>query len=423
MNVKANNPNLKSWVEVPANSDFPIQNLPFGIFQKKGLPPRVGSAIGNFVIDLVVLAEHKFFDDLDFDKKVFDNRFLNDFIALGKPKTLAARDRLAEILDTDYEEWDAHELAEYFLYPMAEVEMLMPLQVGNYTDFYSSLEHATNVGIMFRGPENALMPNWKHMPIGYHGRASSIVASGTPIRRPKGQTMPDGAEKPVFGASKQLDIELEMAFVIGKDTALGDSVSTAVAEEYIFGLMLFNDWSARDIQKWEYQPLGPFLGKNFGSTVSPWVVVLEALEPFRVNGPAQDPEPLDYLKYSGSKNYDIQLEVILKAENGAEKVVSRSNFKYMYWSMCQQLAHHTVNGCNIRIGDLYASGTISGPTPDSFGSLLELTWKGTKPIVLPDGTERKFLLDGDTIILCGWAEKNGVKIGFGEASGQILPAK
>lgn len=235
--------------------------------------------------------------------------------------------------------------------------------------------------------------------------------------------MPDGAEKPVFGASKQLDIELEMAFVIGKDTALGDSVSTAVAEEYIFGLMLFNDWSARDIQKWEYQPLGPFLGKNFGSTVSPWVVVLEALEPFRVNGPAQDPEPLDYLKYSGSKNYDIQLEVILKAENGAEKVVSRSNFKYMYWSMCQQLAHHTVNGCNIRIGDLYASGTISGPTPDSFGSLLELTWKGTKPIVLPDGTERKFLLDGDTIILCGWAEKNGVKIGFGEASGQILPAK
>lgn len=422
MNSKANNPKLRSWVEVSPDSDFPIQNLPFGIFQKAGLPPRACSAIGNYVIDLVVLAEHKFFDNLNFDTKVFENRFLNDFICLGKSVAASVRDRLSEILDTDFEEWDAHELADFFLYPMDSVQMLMPLRIGNYTDFYSSLEHATNVGIMFRGADNALMPNWKHLPIGYHGRASSIVVSGTSIRRPKGQTMPDGANEPVFGESRQLDFELEMAFVVGKETALGQAVPIADAEDYIFGLMLFNDWSARDIQKWEYQPLGPFLGKNFGSTVSPWIVTLDALEPFRTDGPAQEPQPLPYLRFGGKKNFDIRLEVFIKAANGSERVLSQSNFKYLYWNMCQQLAHHTVNGCNICVGDLYASGTISGPSPDSFGSMLELTWKGTRPITLPDGSQRKFLEDGDTVILRAWCEKDGLRIGFGEASGTILPA-
>ncbi|HMR44911.1 MAG TPA: fumarylacetoacetase, partial [Saprospiraceae bacterium] len=309
------------------------------------------------------------------------------------------------------------------LYPMAQVNMLMPVNVGDYTDFYSSIEHATNVGIMFRGKENALMPNWKHLPVGYHGRASSIVVSGTPIHRPCGQTMPDGAESPVYGPSRQMDFELEMGFIVGKNSDLSTQISTQKAEDYIFGMVLFNDWSARDIQKWEYVPLGPFLGKNFGSTVSPWVVTLEALEPFRVQGPEQEPEVLPYLQFSGKKNYDINLEVSIQPESGAAQTISRSNFKYMYWNMCQQLAHHTVNGCNVRVGDLYASGTISGPTEDSYGSMLEIAWKGTKPVKMPDGSERKFLLDGDTVIMKGWAEKKGIRIGFGAAVGKILPAK
>ncbi len=423
MSIKTNDPKLKSWVQVSADSDFPIQNLPFGIFQYKDLQPRVGSAIGNFVIDMVVLYEHGFFDDMGFGKEIFENKYLNDFIGLGKEKTAAVRQRLSEILDTDFEEWDAHELAEYFLYPMAQVNMLMPVNVGDYTDFYSSIEHATNVGIMFRGKENALMPNWKHLPVGYHGRASSIVVSGTPIHRPCGQTMPDGAESPVYGPSRQMDFELEMGFIVGKNSDLSTQISTQKAEDYIFGMVLFNDWSARDIQKWEYVPLGPFLGKNFGSTVSPWVVTLEALEPFRVQGPEQEPEVLPYLQFSGKKNYDINLEVSIQPESGAAQTISRSNFKYMYWNMCQQLAHHTVNGCNVRVGDLYASGTISGPTEDSYGSMLEIAWKGTKPVKMPDGSERKFLLDGDTVIMKGWAEKKGIRIGFGAAVGKILPAK
>jgi len=299
------------------------------------------------------------------------------------------------------------------------VKMLLPVQIGDYTDFYSSREHATNVGIMFRDPANALLPNWLQLPVGYHGRASSIVVSGTDIHRPKGQTMPEGADKPVFGPTKQLDFELEMAFVIGKETAMGQTILTSDADDYIFGLMLFNDWSARDIQKWEYVPLGPFLAKNFASTVSPWIVTLEALEPFRVSGPEQEPEVLPYLKYDGNKNYDINLSIDIISESGAAKKISTSNFKYMYWNMCQQLAHHTSNGCNVRIGDLMASGTISGPTPDSFGSMLEICWKGTKPINLPDGTERKFILDGDTVVMKGWCQKEEVRIGFGECAGKV----
>ena len=417
--IKANNPSLTSWVEVPEGSDFPIQNLPFGVFKTPGLRPRLCTAIGNFVADLQVLSEHGFFDDLNMDKAVFAQSYLNDFIACGKEKTSAVRNRLSEILDNDLDDWDASELAAYFLHPMEEVEMMMPIKVGDYTDFYSSREHATNVGTMFRGKENALMPNWLHLPVGYHGRASSIVVSGTPIHRPNGQQIPQDAESPVFGPSKLMDFELEMAFVVGKETKIGSSVSITEAEDHIFGMMLFNDWSARDIQKWEYVPLGPFLGKSFASTVSPWIVTLDALEPFRVSGPVQEPTPLPYLQIEGDRSFDIQLQVDLQAEGQPATSICRSNFKYLYWNMAQQLAHHTVNGCNINIGDMMASGTISGPTPDSYGSMLELTWRGSKPIQLPDGSERKFINDGDTIIVRGWCEKDGIRIGFGEASGKV----
>jgi fumarylacetoacetase len=298
----------------------------------------------------------------------------------------------------------------------------MPVRISNYTDFYSSEEHATNVGTMFRDPKNALLPNWKHLPVGYHGRASSIVVSGTNIHRPKGQIKPPDAEFPVFCPSRKMDFELEVAFITCSETKLGQSITTKEAEEHIFGFVLFNDWSARDIQQWEYVPLGPFLGKNFGSTVSPWIVTMDALEPFRVAGPEQFPHVLPYLTFEGAKNFDLQLEVFLQPEKGEAVTVCRSNFKYLYWNVSQQLAHHTVNGCNIQVGDLYASGTISGPSPGSYGSMLELTWNGQKPLQMPDGTERKFIEDGDTVIIKAVAEKDGVRIGFGECKGKILPA-
>lgn len=306
---------------------------------------------------------------------------------------------------------------------MEEATMHMPVKVPNYTDFYSSEEHATNVGTMFRDPDNALLPNWKHIPVGYHGRASSIVPSGVDIHRPKGQTKAPDADKPSFGPCKRMDFELEMAFITGKENGLGNGVSTDNAEEFIFGFVLFNDWSARDIQVWEYVPLGPFLAKNFASSISPWIVTLDALEPFRVAGPKQDPKVLPYLEYKGEKNFDINLQVALQPEGGEENVICNSNFKHMYWNVNQQLAHHTVNGCNLQVGDMYASGTISGPTPDSYGSMLELAWKGTKPVKLSDGTERKFIEDGDTVIMRGHAEKNGLRIGFGEVRSKVLPAK
>lgn len=420
--IKANDPSLRSWVDVPADSDFPIQNLPFGVFQTGELSPRLCTAIGDRVADLLVLAEHGFFEDLNIDRQIFAQSSINAFIALGKEKTRAVRLRLSQILDQDLDEWDASELAGFFLHKQEEVQMLLPVEVGDYTDFYSSKEHATNVGSMFRDPENALLPNWLHLPVGYHGRASSIVVSGTPIRRPKGQMLPVGAEQPVFGPSRLLDFELEMAFVVGRSTQLGQAVPVNEAEDYIFGLMLFNDWSARDLQKWEYVPLGPFLGKNFASTVSPWVVTLDALEPFRTPGPAQDPRPLPYLQSEGDRSFDLQLEVQIQPAGGSAQTVCVSNFKYLYWNMCQQLAHQTVNGCNIKIGDLCASGTISGPTPDSYGSMLELSWRGSKPITMADGSERAFLRDGDTVIMRGFGRRDDIRIGFGEARGTILPA-
>ncbi|NBW34533.1 MAG: fumarylacetoacetase [Cytophagia bacterium] len=418
--IDANHPSLKSWVEVPKGSDFPIQNLPFGIFKTKYLSAVAGVAIGNHIIDLVYLHENGYLDGLGLPSGIFNQKYLNDFFALGRKMISAVRNRVSELLRHDNDELNVA-VREIALIPMSEAQLLMPVRIGNYTDFYSSEEHATNVGSMFRDPKNALLPNWKHLPVGYHGRASSIVVSGTNLHRPKGQIKPVDAELPLFSPSKKVDFELEVAFITCTETKLGSSITTQQAEEHIAGLVLFNDWSARDIQQWEYVPLGPFLAKNFGSTMSPWVVTLDALEPFRVNGPDQNPQVLPYLAYQGARNFDIQLDVFLQTDRSEATTISRSNFKYMYWNMCQQLAHHTVNGCNIQVGDLYASGTISGPSPGSYGSMLELTWNGQKPLQMPDGSERKFIEDGDTVLIKGFAEKEGVRIGFGECKGKILP--
>ncbi|HEY4798975.1 MAG TPA: fumarylacetoacetase [Bacteroidia bacterium] len=418
---------MPSWIEVKKDSDFPIQNLPFGIFKTKTLLPRAGIAIGEYVLDLAELKKTGVFNKLNFDTNVFAKSSLNSFISLGKKTTGAVRARVAKLLDEKNPELrDDEKTKAKVLHKMSEVQMLLPVEIKDYTDFYSSMEHARNVGMMFRDPANALLPNWKHLPVGYHGRSSSIVVSGTDFHRPKGQMKPADSEQPVFGASKQLDFELEMGFIIHKETKMGESIPVKDAEDYIFGMVIFNDWSARDIQSWEYVPLGPFLGKNFCSSISPWVVTMDALEPFRTASPKQDVAVLPYLQTKNATTFDINLEVFIQPETKNNKpettVVSKSNFKYLYWNMAQQLAHHTVNGCNIRVGDLMASGTISGPDPGSFGSMLELTWRGTKPIKLADGSERKFLNDQDTVIMHAFAEKENVRIGFGEVRGKVLPA-
>lgn len=421
---KAHNPERASWVNVPAGSDFTLQNLPYGIFRTSGKKPRVGVAIGEHILDLAFLFKKGYLDQLFLNENVFRSRSLNKFIRLGKPYWTLTRNRIAELLDEDNPELrDNKSDADKALVPMKKATLLMPVQVPNYTDFYSSMEHATNVGKMFRPDGEPLLPNWKHLPVGYHGRASSIVISGTPVRRPKGQTMPDNATQPIFGPCRNLDFELEMAFVIGRENPMGTPVNINDAEDHIFGMLVFNDWSARDIQRWEYVPLGPFLSKNFASSVSPWIVPMEALEPFRCAGPEQDPEVLPYLQTEGEHAFDIQLEVYIQTENGSQTLICESNFKYLYWSMAQQLAHHTVGGCNMQVGDLCASGTISGKEPHSFGSMLELTWKGTHPLVLADGSERKFLQDGDTVIMKAFCKKGNLRIGFGEVSGKVLPAQ
>ncbi len=412
-----------SWIEVPGGSDFPLNNLPYGIFSEDGSPSHACTRIGDTVIDLHELCRQNFLPRLKVDPDLFARKSLNDFIALGKPVWKALREELTELFNAANPELrDNTAWHPFILKPAERCTMNLPVQPGDYTDFYSSIEHATNVGMMFRDPANALLPNWRHLPVGYHGRSSSIVVSGTRVHRPKGQTKNDDALLPQFGPTRQLDFELEMAFITGKETPLGSSVSTKEAEDHIFGVVLFNDLSARDIQKWEYVPLGPFLAKNFGSVVSPWIVTLEALEPFRVAGPVQEPEVLPYLQFEGNHNFNINLEVFIQARGGAEYRVCRSNFRYMYWNMAQQLAHQTVNGCNIRVGDLYGSGTISGPAPDSYGSMLEITWKGTRPVTMPDGSRRTFLEDHDTVIMRGYCEKDGLRIGFGEAVTTILPA-
>ena len=415
---------MKSFINYPQNSDFSIHNIPFGVavFNREYI--ACCTRIGDLVIDLATLYDYGFFDEIEgLNENVFEAYTINEFIELGKPITNAVRLKIQELLLEGSSLSHDEKTIEECFYDLDKVQMMMPLHVQNYTDFYSSIEHATNVGKMFRDPANALLPNWKHLPVGYHGRASSIVVSGINFHRPKGQMKPADAEKPIFGASKQLDFELEMAFVLNKNTEIGESISTQEAEDAIFGMVIFNDWSARDIQSWEYVPLGPFLGKNFCSSISPWVVTLEALEPFRTASPKQEPEVLDYLKFEGDKNFDINLEVYLQPENGEENLICTSNYKYMYWNMAQQLAHHTINGCNVEVGDLYASGTISGSEPNSFGSMLELTWRGQNPLKLSDGTERKFIEDHDTIIMRGFSEKDGIRVGFGEVKGKVLPAK
>jgi fumarylacetoacetase len=425
--IEANNPSLNSWLEVPDDSDFPIQNLPFGIFSTSSLSPRSGVAIGGNVLNLSALYAAGFLTtstELPFTESDYAASNLNPIINYGKAATRALRSRLSFLLNSDSSELrDAQDSHASTIIPLSSVTMHLPVNVGDYTDCYSSEDHARNVGKMFRDPENALLPNWKHMPVAYHGRASSIVVSGTPITRPHGQLKPSETEPPIFGASRLLDFELEMAFITHPGKPLGNPISTEEANDYIFGLVLFNDWSARDIQKWEYIPLGPFLGKNFASSISPWIVTLDALEPYSVSGPDQEPKVLPYLEYSGNSHYDIDLEVEIIPENGDAKVVCRSNFKHMYWNMRQQLAHHTVNGCNIRGGDMIASGTISGPEEGSFGSMLEISWKGTKPVDMPDGTQRRFINDGDTVIMRGSQKTaSGISIGFGEVSGKLLPA-
>ena len=411
---------MKSWLKVSSKSDFSIYNLPFGIFSTNKKNKRIGVAIGDHVIDLYACNSLDLFKDLHIESHVFKNSFLNNFIELGKGITSKVREILQSELTND------NSLIKHnsnCIIPIDSVEMHLPVNIGDYTDFYSSIEHASNIGSMFRDPSNPLLPNWKHLPVGYHGRASSIIVSGKNIHRPKGQIMPLDSETPIFSSSNRVDFELEMGYIIGKNSSLGSSISTTNSQDYIFGKVLFNDWSARDIQKWEYVPLGPFLGKSFASSISPWVVTMEALDPFRVSGPIQEPNVLDYLKFDGLKNYDINLSVSITPEDSnIESIVCNSNFKYMYWNMNQQIAHHTVNGCNLNVGDMMASGTISGHTKDSYGSMLELSWGGKNPIELKDGSTRTFINDMDTVIMKGYCEKNNIRVGFGEVKSKILPS-
>ncbi len=418
-------PSLRSFIDVASEAPFPIQNLPYGVFRPRGGGvPRVGVAIGDFVLDLSVLEEQGLFEHAEIRRqRPFSHPALNRFMAMGRPVWQAARGTVSRLLRRDTATLrDDAALRGHALLPMHAVELLLPADVGDYTDFYSSREHATNVGTMFRGKENALQPNWLHLPVGYHGRASSVVVSPHPVRRPCGQARP-GDGPPVYGPSRLLDFELEMGFFVGPGNALGTPIPIADAYDHLFGFVLVNDWSARDIQGWEYVPLGPFLGKSFATTVSPWVVPMEALAPFRCAGPVQDPAPLPYLRAPGACAYDIHLEVGLQTPQlDAPHVICRSNYRHLYWNACQQLAHHTSGGCNAQPGDLMASGTISGPTPESYGSLLELTWRGANTINLPGGEERTFIRDGDRIVMTGWAQGDGYRIGFGEAAATVLPA-
>ena len=405
---------LKSFIEVHPESNFPIQNLPYGIFStQENSSPRMGTRIGDFVVDLSVLDEEKLFDK---QYGFFSDSTLNRFMSAGRAVWREIRQRLIGLLSSG-----SSLIKKGAFIPVQEIQMHLPVAIGDYTDFYASREHATNVGIMFRGRENALMPNWLHLPVGYHGRVSSVVLSGTDVIRPRGQVASNGV--PEFIASRSLDFELEMGFFIGTGNNLGEPISIENAHEHIFGMVLLNDWSARDIQAWEYQPLGPFLAKNFATSISPWVVTMDALTPFRVDAPKQDPAPLSYLKADSANGLDLNLEVTLQsASMDAPQTISRSNMKYLYWSMEQMLAHHTVTGCNMRTGDLCGTGTISGPTEDSYGSMLELTWRGEKPITLPNGETRKFLQDGDTVVMKGYCQGDGYRVGFGEVTGKILHA-
>ncbi len=418
-----NDPTLRSFIPVDPTSDFPIQNLPYGVFSTKdGLAPRVGVAIGDYVLDLWQLAQGCRIELVE--PGVFAAPSLNPFMALGPNVWSSTRARISELLRHDHPELrDNEKLRQRALVPMADVKLHMPFTVAGYTDFYSSKEHATNVGVMFRGKDNALQPNWLHMPIAYNGRASTVVVSGTKVRRPHGQLKPPGADVPSFGACKRLDFELEMGVVVGQPSAMGQMLGEKQAEEMIFGFVLLNDWSARDIQQWEYVPLGPFQGKAFATSISPWIVTREALQPFCVPGPVQDPVPLPYLQQTQPHNYDLQLDVSLRAADMNEAAsICRTNFKYMYWSSVQQLVHHASSGCAMNVGDLLGSGTISGPKKDQRGSLLEISWNGTEPLELANGVNRTFLEDGDSLVMRGWCQGDGFRVGFGEVEGTIVAA-
>ncbi len=406
------------WFPIPTNTDFTLQNLPWGMFSVSGQQPRPGIAVGDHILDLLKVSELGLMSEIVVDPTVFSLPHLNKLISQGKHITNIIRHKIRDELLNEASTWKQH---ESIWVKQSEALMHMPIEIGDYTDFYSSKEHAINVGKMFRDPENALLPNWLHLPVGYHGRASSIVVSGTPIHRPQGQILPVGSESPILDATQKLDVELEMAFIIGKESTMGTSIPIEQAEEYIFGLVLFNDWSARDIQKWEYVPLGPFLGKNFASSISPWIVPMEALAPYRFKGSTQFPEVLPYLQYEGKHHYDIHLEFAITPDNKSETIVSRTNVKHLYWTMQQQLAHHTINGCNVRVGDMMASGTISGPDPGTYGSMLELSWNGTQPLTLKEGIQRSFIENGDTITMKGYAGSGEQKVGFGEIITQVLP--
>lgn len=423
MPLTANDPSKKTWLDTPKNTDFPIQNIPFGVFLTRDDVITIGTRIGDYAVDLGALHQLGYFEGIPLTDDIFLQDTLNDFIADGRKTWRLVRNRISEIFEESNSALRENEKhRDTVIFKMDEVEMQLPVQVGDYTDFYSSIEHATNVGTMFRGEENALMPNWLHLPVAYHGRSSSIIPSGIPIHRPNGQKLPNGATEPIFGPSRLVDFELEMAFITTDANNLGEPISTKNAEENIFGMVLFNDWSARDIQKWEYVPLGPFLAKNFASSISPWIVTLDALEPFRTESPKPKKELLPYLKYEGKKSFDIKLEVAIQPENKIETVVAKSNFKYMYWNMSQQLAHHTVNGCPVNAGDMMGTGTLSGPTEDSYGSMLELSWRGEKPVQLKEGGDRKFIEDNDTVIIRGYSKsKEYPRIGFGEVSTKLMP--
>tara|TARA_B100000767_G_scaffold274934_1_gene309648 strand:- start:805 stop:2061 length:1257 start_codon:yes stop_codon:yes gene_type:complete len=412
----------KCWIDIAKDSDFSIFNIPFGIFSSTQKSKRLGAAIGSQILDLEAAYHSGVFDSFkteeQFKSEIFKNSYLNDFISLGKKVTSEFRIKIQEELCNPESKIND----PIFFEPINEVQMHIPVQIGDYTDFYSSIEHATNVGCLFRDPKNALLPNWKHMPVAYHGRSSSIIGTGVPIHRPKGQMKIATMDKPIFGPSVRLDFELEMGYIIGAKSSLGESISSEEAEDYIFGKVIFNDWSARDIQQWEYVPLGPFLGKNFASSISPWVVTMEALEPFRTSGPTQDTAVLPYLEVSGPRNFDITLEVSIQPQDSIETTISNSNFKFMYWNMAQQIAHHTINGCNLNVGDLFASGTISGSKKESYGSLLEISQAGKTPLKLETGHNRSFIEDYDTIRMRAYCIKDNKRVGFGGVSTQILPA-
>ncbi|WP_219834171.1 fumarylacetoacetase [Paenibacillus sp. R14(2021)] len=416
----------RSFIHVDPDSHFPIQNLPYGVFRpRSGGPPRIGVAIGAYVLDLAALDLAGYFDRTAASgRAVFAQQSLNAFMALGRQAWREIRAIIGRLLDADEPALrDEEELRKAALHLQSDVELLLPAEIGDYTDFYASKAHAANVGTLFRGKDHALMPNWLHLPVGYHGRASSVVVSGTDVRRPLGQLKPPDSAVPFFGPTRQLDFELEMGWLIGTGNEQGRPIPIEEAEDHIFGLVLVNDWSARDIQAWEYQPLGPFLGKSFATSVSPWVVPLEALAPFRIPAPEQEPEPLPYLRRRNPDTFDIQLEVSLQTDamERPERIAT-SNYRNLYWTIAQQIAHHASGGCNLRTGDLLASGTISGPVKESRGCMLELTWRGTEPLRLSCGEERVWLADGDRLSMTGWCRGNGFKVGFGEVAGRILPA-